>query len=462
MPTATATLLARSKAPGPRWPVLGGLIGPGRDPLGFFSDLVQRYGDVVGFRLGTDRAVLLNDPRDIRDVLVTNHRNFTKSRGLQRAKKLLGEGLLTSEGAAHLRSRRLLQPAFHRERIAGYAATMAEYAEHAQRRWVDGTTLDLSKEMARLTLDIVGKTLFDSDVDADAEVVGKALTDVMASFWVALLPLSDTIDRLPLPVLRRAREARARLDRIIYDLIVARRQSGVDRGDLLSMLLMARDAEGDGGGFDDQQARDEAMTLFLAGHETTANALSWTWYLLSQHPDVEQRLHEEVDRVLEGRLPTAADVPQLVLTEAIITEAMRLYPPAWIIGRRAIEAFRAGGFDFGPGTLVFMSPYVLHRDPRHFPDPARFLPDRWTVAFKTSLPKLTYFPFGGGPRQCIGESFAKMELVLVVATLARRWRFRVTAGHRVDPLPLVTLRPRSGLPVLASRRASRPPSSGSP
>lgn len=452
MTTAAVATDTERRAPGPRWPVVGGLIGPGRSPLSLFTDLARTYGDVVSFRLGSERAVYLNDPKDVRDVLVTNHRNFTKSRGLQRAKKLLGEGLLTSEGAAHLRSRRLLQPAFHRERIAGYGAVMIEQAQRAQARWRSGDELELTREMGRLTLDIVGRTLFDADVDAQAAAVGQALTDVMASFWVAMLPLPDAIDRLPLPALRRSRAARARLDRIIYDLIADRRAKGVDRGDVLSMLLLARDEEGDGEGFDDRQVRDEAMTLFLAGHETTANALCWTWYLLSQHPEIEHRLHEELARVLQGHAPTVSDYARLPYTESVITESMRLYPPAWLIGRRAIERFQVGGFTVPAGALVFMSPYVLHRDQRYFDAPEVFRPERWTPAFKANLPKFAYFPFGGGPRQCIGESFAKMELVLVIATIAQRWRFRLVPGRRVVPQPLVTLRPRDGVPMLAEGR----------
>jgi cytochrome P450 len=431
---------------------LGGLIGPGRNPLTFLAQLARDYGDIVSFRLGTDRAVFVNDPRVIRDVLVTNYTNFTKSRGLQRAKKLLGEGLLTSEQPAHLRARRLLQPAFHRDRVAGYGEVMIEYADRAQRRWVSGRAMDVSKEMARLTLDIVGKTLFDADVDSQAESVGRALTEVMESYWVALLPLPDLVDALPLPTLRRSRAARARLDAIIYDLIAQRRAGGGDRGDVLSMLLMARDEGGDATGFDDVQVRDEVMTLFLAGHETTANALSWTWYLLSQDAEVEVRLHEELRHVLGSRLPSVTDVHALPFTESVIAEAMRLYPPAWLIGRRAIAAFEAGGFVVPAGALVFTSPYVLQRDPRYFPEPDRFHPDRWTPSFKASLPKFAYFPFGGGPRQCIGESFARMELLLVVATLAQRWRFRMKSARPVVPQPLVTLRPKHGMVMIPESR----------
>lgn len=452
MNSVSATANVDRRAPGPRWPVLGGLIGPGRNPLVFFEQLARDYGDIVSFRLGSERAVFVNDPGVIRDILLTNYTNFTKSRGLQRAKKLLGEGLLTSEQPAHLRARRLLQPAFHRDRVAGYGAVMVEYAERAQSRWASGREIDVSKEMARLTLDIVGKTLFDADVDSQAEAVGRALADVMESYWVALLPLSDLFDALPLPTVRRSRAARARLDAIIYDLIARRRSDERDRGDVLSMLLMAREEGSNATGFNDVQVRDEVMTLFLAGHETTANALSWTWYLLSHHAEVEARLHDELREVLGGRLPRASDVPSLPFTESVIAEAMRLYPPAWLIGRRAIAAFDAGGFVVPAGALVFMSPYVLQRDARYFQEADRFHPDRWTPSFKAAMPKFAYFPFGGGPRQCIGESFARMELSLVVATLAQGWRFRMTTAGPVVPRPLVTLRPMHGMAMIPESR----------
>jgi cytochrome P450 len=430
--------------------MLGAIISPARDPLALLTRLARTYGDVVYFRIGGERAFLLNHPQHIRDVLVTHHKNFTKSRGLERAKKLLGEGLLTSEGAPHLRQRRLLQPAFHRERIAAYASVMTEHADRMRQRWTSGAELDISREMMRLTLSIVGKTLFDRDVESQADEVGVALTRVLELFWVTLLPFSDFIDKLPLPAMRRGRAARAKLDRLIYELIAERRAGGQDRGDLLSMLLMAQDEE-DGVGLTDRQVRDEAMTLLLAGHETTANALAWTWYLVSRAPEVEARLHEEIDRVLQGRLPGAADVAALSFVEKVVTESMRLYPPAWLIGRRAIHDYPIGEFVAPARALLFMTPYVMQRDPRYYADGDRFLPERWTPEFKAALPKYAYFPFGGGPRQCIGEPFAWMELVLLVATIAQRWRLRLAQEHPPVPQPVVTLRPKHGItmtPVL--------------
>lgn len=445
--------MATTFPPGPRRPILGSLIAPGRDPLRFFSGLAATYGDLVHFRMMGEHVFLVSRPEIIRDVLTTSSRNFTKSRGLDRARIVLGEGLLTSEGATHLRSRRLLQPAFHRERVDGYASVMAEYARRETERWTPGAPFDAARAMSRLTLAIVGKTLFDADVEASADQIGDALTRVLESFWTMLLPFPALIRRLPFPALRRAEAARTHLDRVIYDLIAERRASLRDRGDLLSMLVAAEDEE-DGRGFTDRQIRDEAMTLLLAGHETTAAALTWTWHLLGQSPDAERRLHEEVDGVLGGRAPGAADVPRLAFVEQVVTEAMRLYPPAWVIGRRAIAAYPIGGFVAPPRSIVFMSQWVMHRDRRFYAEPDRFDPDRWTPAFKASLPKFAYFPFGGGPRQCIGEGFAWMELVLLVAAIAQQWTLRPVPGRAVVPQPVITLRAKHGLPVTAERRPS--------
>ena len=440
--------------PGPKFSLLGSLVYfPGRDPLRFYSGLVATYGDLVSYRMGDEQVVFVNDPRHIRDILVTHSRNFIKGRGLQRTKRLLGEGLLTSEGAAHLRQRRLMQPAFHRDRIAGYGQTMVAHAERMRGAWTDGATLDIAAEMNRLTLSIVGKTLFDADVERQAAEVGEALTGVMETFWMMMLPFAEVLERLPVPSLRRARAARAKLDALIYGMIAARRASRRDHGDLLSMLLSAQDDEG-GGGMTDRQVRDEAMTIFLAGHETTANALTWTWYLLGGAPDVEAALHAEVDRVLQGRRPGMADIAALPIVERVVTESMRLYPPAWMIGRRALADHPIGDFVAPAGSLVLMSPYIMHRDARYYPEPERFDPGRWTPEFRAALPRFAYFPFGGGPRQCIGESFAWMELVLLVATIAQQWQLRLVPGHPVTPQPLITLRTKHGMKMIVTRRAT--------
>ena len=406
-------------------------------------------------RMAREHLFVASDPAVIRDVLVTHNQNFHKSRGLERIKILLGEGLLTSEDAFHLRQRRLMQPAFHRDRIAAYASTMVSYADRVRRGWTSGTTIDVAREMSRLTLLIVGKTLFDTDVESQAREVGEAMSGLMNSFWTLMLPFGETLQRLPIPHIRRGRKARERLDDIIYGIIRERRADGGDRGDLLSMLLMAQDDEDKGRGMTDRQVRDEAMTIFLAGHETTANALTWTWYLLSQSPVEERRLHDEIDNVLQGRPPTVADVERLPYTTRVVTESMRLYPPAWLVGRRAVNEYSIGGYYVPPRSIVVMSQWIVHRDARHYVEPERFNPDRWTPEFKAALPRFAYFPFGGGPRQCIGESFAWMELVLLVATLAQQWRFELVPGHPVVPQAAVTLRPKYGMKMTVNARQPR-------
>ena len=414
--------------------------------------MAREYGDLPYFRLASFNVYLLNHPELVREVLVTQQANFIKSRALQRARILLGEGLLTSEGDFHKRQRRLVQPAFHRERLAAYAAVMSDYAARVRDRWTDGSTLDVSAEMMHLTLAVVGKTLFSADVESEATEIGDALTTVLKMFRLLMLPFSEYLEKLPLPSMRRFDKARTRLDTTIYGLIHERRKSGHDAGDLLSMLLLAQDEEGDGGGMTDQQVRDEALTLFLAGHETTANALTWTWYLLSQNTECERRLHQEVDAVLNGRAATVADLPALRYTEKVFSEAMRLYPPAWAIGRMAIGPFELRGTKIATGSILIASPYVTQRDPRWFSDPERFDPERWTAELRDSRPKFSYFPFGGGARVCIGERFAWMEGVLVLATLAQKWKLRLASGQKVETLPLITLRTKYGMRMIVERR----------
>jgi len=449
---------ALSHPPGPRRrvPALNALR-MGRDPLAFLTSLRDQYGDIARVPLGPETLYLFSHPDLVRDVLVTNHRNFHKGRGLERAKMLLGEGLLTSEGEFHLRQRRLAQPAFHRQRVAAYGATMAAYGAARCDRWQAGATIDAHKEMMVLTLGVVGKTLFNADVEHEAAEIGAALATTFESFnFGFFLPFGELLERLPLPATLRFRKARARLDATIYRLIEERRRSGGDRGDLLSMLLLAQDTEGDGGGMTDVQLRDEAMTIFLAGHETTANALTWTWYLLSQHADIEARVHAEIDSALGGRLPTADDLPALPYTRMVLAESMRLYPPAWIVGRRALGPFEANGYEIPTRSIVLMSQYVMHRDERWFPDPERFDPDRFTPERQAERPKFAYFPFGGGPRVCIGEQFAWMEGVILLATIAQRWRLRLVPGHPVALQPIITLRPKHGIRMtVLSRGQSR-------
>jgi cytochrome P450 len=438
----------------PRKPIVGHLLEFRRAPLRFLLDSAQNYGDIVYFRFGPQEIFLINHPDYIRDVLVTNNQNFVKSRGLEMAKKFLGEGLLTSEGEFHRRQRRLSQPAFHHKRVKAYAEVMADYAARTRERWRDGEELDISQEMMRLTLAIVAKTLFDADVESETKEIGEALTDIMQLFDRITTPFAGLLEKLPLPSNFRFLKAKQRLDATIYRIIEERRATREDRGDLLSMLLLAQDEEGDGGSMTDLQLRDEAMTIFLAGHETTANALTWTWYLVSQHPEVEAKLHAEIDSNLGGRLPTADDMARLRYTEMVFAEAMRLYPPAWTIGRRALNDYKIDKYGVPAGSIILMSQYVMHHTARYYPDPYKFDPERWRPEARAARPKFSYFPFGGGPRVCIGEPFAWMEGVLLIATIAQQWKMRLAEEGRVELKPMITLRPRYGMRMKVERRAN--------
>ena len=411
-----------------------------RDPLTFFTNTARTYGDVARFTFGSQPVYLVSHPDLIEDVLVTSAKKFMKGIALQRAKRLLGEGLLTAEGQMHLRQRRTIQPMFHRQQVQRFAAAMVRHAE----RWRDsvqaGATLNLTEEMGALTLAIVGDTLFSSNVQSDADEVREALTDAVQSFAYAMLPGIEMIEKLPIGPFVKVRTARARLDRVILRVIAERRDGSAEPPDLISMLLSARDPENPAApGMSDQQIRDEAMTIFLAGHETTANAMAWTWHLLGNAPAAEARLRDELQRVLAGRTPSADDVPKLEYTRAVIAESMRLYPPAWTMGRRAVEAHTIGGYPIEPKALVLLSQWVAHRDPRWWQAPLEFTPERWTGTAGASRPKYAYFPFGGGTRICIGESFAWTEAILLLAVIAQRWSF-VPVTPPV-PEPRITLRP---------------------
>ncbi len=439
--------------PGPKGlPFLGSLIDYFRDPLGFLSRVSSEYGDIVYYKVGSRRMYLLNNPHHIKDVLVTHNRNFTKSRALDRAKIVLGQGLLTNEGDSHLRQRRIIQPIFHHKRIRTYGDVMAHHASRVGENWRNGEVVDIQKEMNRLTLAIVSKTLFDADVESESDEIGKSLNDLVKLFPRFIFPFSEILDHLPLPGNKRCAEALKRLDTLIYGLIEERRSSTGSKEDLLSMLLDAQDEEGDGGGMSDRQVRDEAVTLFLAGQETMANSLTWTWYLISQHPEVEKKLLEEVARVLGDRLPAVDDLGRLSYTHKVFREALRLYPPAWAVARRVIEDYSVDGYVIPTGADIFMSQYVVHRDPRFYPDPLKFDPDRWDSEKESNISKFAYFPFGGGPRRCIGEPFAWMEGVISVATIASKWKMRPVPNQRIVPDPLITIRPKHGIRMIMERR----------
>ena len=427
------------------------------DPLNYFTGLTRKYGDIAGLRIFNFRLYLINHPDYIEDVLVNHPRKFIKGRVLQANKRVFGKGLLTSEGDFWLRQRRLAQPAFHRARISGYASTMVEYTERLLHEWQDGEERDIHKEMMRLTMQIVGKTLFDGDVERDAQEVGKSLElllELGANFRRTLL----VPHWLPTPTNIRQERAIRQIEKVLYRIIAEKRASGRDAGDLLSMLLAAQDE--DGSGMTDQQLRDETITLFLAGHETTANTLSWTWWLLAQNPAVEAKLHAELNEVLAARSPSLDDLPRLVYTNHVITESLRLYPPAWGTARTAIEDYEIAGYAVPKGSGVSFTQWTVHRDPRWYDAPEEFRPERWEGDLLKRIPKFAYFPFGGGPRQCIGNSFALMEAALILASIAQKFRFRLVEGHPVVPLASITLRPRHGIRVLLESRPAKCRSAG--
>ncbi len=427
------------------------LIAFRNNPIPFLEHLTATFGDTAYFKAANRHIYFLNNPESIQDVLVTRQHSFRKGPALRRTTGLLGQGLLTSEGNQHLRQRRMIQPMFHRQRITGYADTMVSLAEHATTGWQDGATLDIHAEMTRLTLLVVAKTLFDADLESDAGEIGQVVTTLVSSFFSTLGPLADLRLRLPLPSSRRILAARARLETTMQAMI-AERRSGDDRGDLLSMLIAAQDDEDENRRMSDKQVRDEALTLFLAGHETTANALTWTFYLLSQNPEAARLLHEEIDRVLSGRNPTYADLECLPYTRMVLSESMRLYPPAWIVTREALEDVDIGAYLLPKGATVLLSQWIVHRDGRYYPEPLRFDPRRWTPDQVAARPKMSYFPFGAGARVCIGEPFAWMEGTLLLATIAQKWDLRLEPGFPVEPLAQITLRPKHGMRMILKLR----------
>ncbi|ABD13810.1 cytochrome P450 [Frankia casuarinae] len=441
------------------------------DPLTRLNELARAHGPVVRLASWPVSAFLVTDPDAIADALVSGHRAYAKGavrRGagsrrtvVQPLALLLGQGLLTSAGDTHRQQRRLLQPLFHKQRIAGYADAFAAIADKTADGWRDGQRLDVHTEMTEMTLAIVARTLFDVDLDSHVvDVIRAALDQNMPAARRAQLPGFTTLERLPLPAPRRRRDARNALDRVVHDLIADRRATGATGNDLLSLLLTARDAD-TGASMDDSQVRDEALTLLLAGHETTANALTWTFHLLGRDPEVLATLQAELDRVLGERRPTIDDLPQLPYTNAVISEAMRLYPPVWAMGRHLVEDRDVAGYRLPAGSTLVFSQWVVHRDERWWPRPELFDPIRWTGpdtadepadAGPKMRPRFAYFPFGAGPRQCIGNTFAITEGVLALAAIARRWSFTPVPGLPVTPQPLVTLRPKDGLPMIAHGR----------
>lgn len=438
------------RPPGPSGRGLGGDLAEfASDRIGTLGRWAREYGDLVSARFGPKRVLFANHPDLVEEVLVHQNRKFIKHYRLRQAKLTLGEGLLTSEGDFWRAQRKLMQPAFHRERIAAFGDLMVDFADRLTDSWSAGQTRDLQADMMRLTLEIVAKALFGAQLGGESAEVGAAMETLMHNFMKSTASAIIVPRWIPIPSNLRTRAAVKRLDRVLYHIIAQRRANGEDRGDLLSMLLHAQDEES-GRRMTDKQLRDECMTIFLAGHETTANTLSWAWYLLAQNPDAEARFHEEIERVLDGRRPTLADLPRLPYTEGIVNEALRLYPPAWMLGREANEPLELGGYRIAKGTTIFLTSCVIHRDPRWFDDPDAFRPERWVNGLLQRIPRYAYFPFGGGPRICIGNGFAQLEAALVLATIARKHRLHLAPDAVVEPLPSMTLRLAHGLKMEVS------------
>jgi cytochrome P450 len=454
-------------------------------PILLFEHLLKTYGPIAQYRFMGTSIIFINHPGYISNVLVHDAHRYVKERTVRRMKVLLGEGLITSDDPIHIRQRRIAAPAFHRQRIAAYADRIVSIGAHHRNRWQPGQTIDIAAASMALSLEIVARTLFDTDVTPDILAINDEVNTIMGLYnFIVAFPRIESFLHLPIPGIVKFRKSKARLDAVVNRLIhehreaAARGEPGEGKktgGDLLSMLLASTyeptEAEAAAGKqpehMSDTQIRDEVLTIFLAGYETVANALTWTWYLLSQHPEVESRLHAELDTVLgpplevssrpersgvEGpavslrhRLPTLADYPNLRYTEQVFAESMRLYPPAWAMGRMAIKDAALGQYDIPKGAHIFFSQYIMSRTPEYFPDPLRFDPDRFTPEAKAARPKFTYFPFGGGNRQCIGESFAWMEGVLSIATIAQRWRMTYVGTTPPIPQAKITLRPRDPL-----------------
>ena len=434
----------RSKLPpGPKTKLpLGHLFSFRRDSLGFLRGIAKEYGDIVHFKIGPIRIVLLNHPDFIKEVLSTQHRNFVKGRPLEMAKELLGEGLLTSEGEFHKCQSRIIQPAFHRNMIESYAPVITKGATRLMNGWEDGMKVEIKEEMTKLSIAVAGKTFFNLDIEKEAPEINQALEDVTSLFDRIVVPFSELLLKLPLPGTIRFKKAKARLDETIYRMIADRRKSKVDNGDLLSLLLRSQEENSGGPGMSDLQLRDEALTLLLTAFDTTSTALTWTWYLLSQNPESEAELHEELDRVLNGRLPTAEDISQLKYTRMVFGESLRIFPPTYLIPRQAVEDFPIDKYIIPGGTIILMSPYLIHHDTRFHPDPEKFDPHAWDKHAHGLNAKYEYFPFSRGPRSCIGEPFAWLHGILVLATMAQRWRLKLEPDHPVELLQRINLRPQ--------------------
>jgi cytochrome P450 len=449
--------MATPLPPGPSGGLLGGRLvrRARRDPLSFLAELAA-YGDIAHFRVGFQHVFFLNRPEFIEQVLHGHYAHFRKGRGIRRNRRLLGEGMISSEGDLHRRQRLRTQPMFHRERIAAYARVMARCAAAHAERWQDGETVDVLLEMRRLTMAIIGETMFSFESEDEIRALDRALEVAMAEFR-PFRRFARIMDALPLPSTRRVRAADAYLEREMCRMIDQRRGRTEADGDLLTLLLLAHGEVGEGRLTDNNEVRDEALTIFLAGFETTSTALLWVWYLLAWNPDVEAEIHAELRSVLGDRDPEPEDVPRLEYTRRVFSETLRLYPPAWRLVRYAIHDVEIGGYTIPAGSLVVSSQFVTQRDARFFVEPLRFDPERWRPTAQPARPRYSYFPFGGGARRCIGEAFAMTEGVLIIATLARRWRFRPAAAQPdAEFAALQLLRPKETLRLILERRSALP------
>jgi cytochrome P450 len=427
------------------WPIIGHTPQYLSDPLGFMEKAAA-WGPAVKVRLGPIEAILLREPTDIERLVVGENKRLTKDRTTMDLRRIVGQGLVTSEGETWVRHRKLIAPIFHPSSVAALGGTMVDVTVRHAQRLGGGSSRELHADMTRLTADIVTSTLFASDLGDDVERVGPTIEMIVKYYGHGILSLFPFMEHLPLPANKRAKQAMSALDAMVFDIVRRSREKKQPGKDLLSMLLAARD---DGGsGFGDQELRDHLMTFFLAGHETTALALTYTFVLLCQHPEVEERLREEFSNVLGDVLPTYADLPRLPYARCVILESMRLYPPVWAIGREALEDITVAGVRIPKGGQMWMLQWINHRDPRFFPDPLQFRPERWQDGLERTIPKFAYYPFGGGPRICIGNHFAMMEAILAMVTLMQRLRFRLLEPHApLELLAGITLRPKHPIPV---------------
>lgn len=447
--------MSKSKVPGPPKShfIFGNLKDFQKNPPEYILNTAKEYGNISAIDLAGFLCIIVNEPEVIKDIMMTNQKQFVKAHAFRILKKLLGEGLLTSEGEFHKRQKRLAQPAFFKQRINSYGSKMVDYTNKIQNNWVSGETLDLHTEMTNVTLGVVAKTLFNTEVGTEeSREIGEVLTAGLGIFDEVLAsPFADFILKIPfLPITMKFNKAVKKLDKIIYRIIDEHRKNGKDQGDFVSMMMLAQDEEGTGS-MTNKQLRDEAMTIFLAGHETTANALCWTFYLLAKNPDKREKFLAEIDSVLGGREPTVEDVPKLEYALKVFSESLRMYPPVWWTGRENLAEYKIGDYTFKKGTIFVISQYAMHHDTRFYEDPYVFRPERWLPEESDSKPKFAFFPFGAGIRMCIGNQFAEQEAILVLASLSQKWIFNTDENKEVLST-MLTLRPKDGMKMKLEKR----------